>query len=87
MPLPFTKGANQLSMEDAGAQSVAGWATAISAGPADEAAQTLTFVVTGNTNAALFSSGTCHHATSGDLTYTPAAQCQRLCRHHHRFAG
>ena len=34
------KGANQTVLEDAGAQTVAGWATAISAGPANEAAQT-----------------------------------------------
>ena len=42
------------SAEDAGAQTVAGWATAISPGPADEAGQTVTFQVTDNTNAALF---------------------------------
>ena len=35
----FTKGANQTVNEDAGAQSVVGWATAISAGPANEAGQ------------------------------------------------
>src|SRR5207247_8928545 len=35
----FTKGANQGVNEDAGAQTVAGWATAISAGAADEAGQ------------------------------------------------
>ena len=32
----FTKGADQTVNEDAGAQSVTGWATAISAGPSDE---------------------------------------------------
>ena len=32
----FTKGADQTVNEDAGAQSVAGWATAISGGPANE---------------------------------------------------
>ncbi len=47
----FSKGADQTVLEDAGAQSVAGWATAISAGPADEvASQTVSFLVTGNTN-------------------------------------
>ena len=51
----FTKGANQTALEDAGAQTVAGWATAISAGPPDEAGQTLNFIVT-NDNNALFSS-------------------------------
>jgi len=41
----FTKGANQTVLEDAGAQSVPNWATAISAGPADESAQQLDFIV------------------------------------------
>ncbi|HUM91981.1 MAG TPA: Ig-like domain-containing protein, partial [Candidatus Competibacter sp.] len=44
----------------------------ISAGPADEAGQTLTFNVTGNTNAALFSAQPTISPT-GVLTYTPAA--------------
>jgi len=68
----FTKGANQTVNEDAGAQTVAGWATAISAGPANEAAQVLTFNITGNTNAALFSVAPAV-AANGTLTYTPAA--------------
>ena len=38
----FTKGADQTVLEDAGAQTVAGWATAINAGP-NEGTQTLTF--------------------------------------------
>jgi len=68
----FTKGADQTINEDAGAQTVATWATAILAGPPNEAGQTLTFSVTSNTNAALFSAGPAISAT-GDLTYTPAA--------------
>ena len=68
----FTKGGDQTVAEDAGAQSVATWATAISKGPADESGQTLTFNVTNNTNAALFSAGPAI-ATNGTLTYTPAA--------------
>src|SRR5207245_1222344 len=36
----FTKGADQTVLEDPGAQSVTAWATSISAGPANEAAQT-----------------------------------------------
>ncbi len=68
----FTKGANQTVNEDDGAQTVAGWATSISAGPADESGQTLTFQVTGNTNSALFSAGPAISST-GTLTYTPAA--------------
>ena len=46
----FTIGANQTVLEDAGPQTVADWATNISPGGADEAGQTLTFNVTGNTN-------------------------------------
>lgn len=68
----FTAGPNQTIDEDAGAQTINPWATAISAGPPDEAAQTLTFNVTGNTNAALFSAAPAVSAT-GVLTYTPAA--------------
>jgi len=68
----FTRGADQTVNEDAGAQTVPGWATAISAGPPDEVGQTLTFNITGNTNAALFSAGPAV-APNGTLTYTPAA--------------
>ena len=71
-PPSFTKGANQTVLEDSGAQSVPGWATGISPGPADEAGQTLTFNVTGNTNAALFSVAPAV-AADGTLSYTPAA--------------
>ena len=66
----FTKGLDQTVLEDAGAQTVENWATNLSAGPADETGQTLTFQVTGNTNAALFSSGPALSST-GTLTYTP----------------
>ncbi len=68
----FTKGADQTVLEDAGAQTVTGWATGASAGPADEAAQTVSFSVTGNTNAALFSTAPAV-AANGTLTFTPAA--------------
>jgi CSLREA domain-containing protein len=68
----FTKGADQTINEDAGAQTVSSWATSILAGPADESGQTLTFQVTNNTNAALFSSAPAISST-GTLTYTPAA--------------
>jgi uncharacterized repeat protein (TIGR01451 family) len=69
----FTKGANQTVLEDAGAQTVSGWATNISAGPANESGQTVSFVITANTNASLFSAGPSVDGTSGDLTYTLAA--------------
>ena len=67
----FTKGANQTSSEDAGPQVVAGWATAISAGPASEAGQTVTFV-TSNDNTSLFSAQPAV-SSNGTLTYIAAA--------------
>src|SRR5439155_10585202 len=67
----FTPGADQTVLEDSGAQTAPNWATGMSAGPPDEAGQTLTFSVTGNTNAALFSVQP-SVASSGALTYTPA---------------
>jgi len=66
----FTKGSNQTVNEDAGAQSVTGWATNLSAGPADEVSQTLAFTVTNN-NTALFSTQPAVNA-AGTLTFTPA---------------
>src|SRR5207253_6852677 len=68
----FTKGLNQTVNEDAGPQTVANWATNISPGPADESGQTVTFQVTNNTNAALFSSAPAISST-GTLSYTAAA--------------
>ncbi len=67
----FTKGADQTVREDDGAQSVPGWATAISAGPPDESAQLVTFYVSNN-NVALFSAQP-SIAANGTLTYAPAA--------------
>ena len=72
----FTKGADQTVPESASpsGQSVANWATAISAGPANEVAQTVTFVVTAD-KPDLFSVQPAV-SSSGTLTYTPAAnQC------------
>ena len=66
----FTKGADQTVLEDAGSQTVASWATAISAGPSDEAGQTVTFVVSNN-NSNLFLVPP-SVSTGGALTYTPA---------------
>jgi gliding motility-associated-like protein len=65
----FTKGANQTVNENAGLQTVAGWATSIDDGD-PELTQTLTFTVTNNNNA-LFSVQPTISAT-GTLTYTPA---------------
>src|SRR4029453_10592940 len=58
-------------LEDSGALSTAAWATLISAGPANESTQTLTFHITNNTNAALFSIPPAI-AADGTLTFTPA---------------
>lgn len=66
----FVNGPSQTVNEDAGAQSVANWATAISAGP-NESGQTLTFI-TANNNNALFSAQPAV-SSGGTLTYTPAA--------------
>jgi hypothetical protein len=68
----FTKGADQTVNNNAGAQSVANWATNISVGPSDESSQTLAFQVTGNTNPALFTAGPAI-SSAGTLTYTPSA--------------
>ena len=71
----FTAGPNQTVNEDAAAQSLA-WATAISAGPANESTQTLSFNITGNTNPSLFSgvNGVAPAISSaGVLTYRPGA--------------
>ena len=67
----FTKGPDVTVNEDSGAYSAA-WATAMSPGPANEASQTLTFIVTNNTNPALFSIGPAV-AADGTLSFTPAA--------------
>ncbi|MCA9246155.1 MAG: hypothetical protein KDA42_03540, partial [Planctomycetales bacterium] len=66
----FTAGANQSVAEDAGLQSVVGWATNISPGPASEAGQAVDFLVS-NDNNALFAVQPAI-APDGTLTYTPA---------------
>src|SRR4029079_18341060 len=68
----FIKGADQTVNEDAGAQTVNTWATNLSAGPPNESAQSLTFLITNNSNAALFSVQP-SVSSDGTLTYTPAA--------------
>ena len=67
----FTKGADQSVNEGDGPQSVPNWATNISRGPADEAGQTLTFLVTTN-NDALFITVPAISA-AGTLTFTPGS--------------
>lgn len=73
----FTKGSNQTVLEDAGAQTATTWATSISAGPSDESDQTLTFTVS-NDNNSLFSSQPSVSTSTGNLTYTPAANVNGL---------
>jgi VCBS repeat-containing protein len=60
--------------EDAGAQSIASFLTAISVGPTvdETSGQTVSFVVTGNTNAGLFGVGPAI-AANGTLSFTSAA--------------
>jgi CSLREA domain-containing protein len=71
-PPGFTPGPDPTVLEDAGAQTVPAWATAISPGPPNEATQTLTFLVTNNNNA-LFAVQPAV-APDGTLTYTPALE-------------
>jgi VCBS repeat-containing protein len=65
----FMTGTDQTVAEDSGTQSVPGWAAAMSAGPANEASQVLSFVVT-NDNAGLFTEQPAI-SPDGTLTYTP----------------
>ena len=66
----FTKGSNQSVNEDAGAQTVSGWASNLSKGTGDPSSQSLTFTVTNNNNS-LFSTQPAINS-SGVLTYTSA---------------
>jgi hypothetical protein len=66
----FTAGVDQTVPEDSPAQTVTGWATAISAGPPSESSQTVGFIVSVD-QPALFSVQPAISA-AGDLTYTPA---------------
>src|SRR5437867_3495497 len=66
----FTKGADQTVNEDAGAQTVSGWATNLGRGPANESGQTLDFIVS-NSNNGLFS-GEPAVSSTGTLTSTSA---------------
>jgi len=64
----FAAGGPVVVEEDSGPASVS-WASNISAGPASEISQNLTFIITGDTS--LFSAGPSIDA-SGTLTFTPA---------------
>src|SRR6184192_2242029 len=67
----FTKGVDQTVKEDSGPQTVAGWATAISAGPANESVQALAFQVINDNNGLFAAQPTI--SPDGTLRYTPAA--------------
>ena len=67
----FSVGANQTVASDAGVQSVPMFATALSAGPADESGQPLDFIVSNDANG-LFTTQPAI-AADGSLSYTPAA--------------
>jgi hypothetical protein len=69
-PPSFTAGGDQSVLEDAGAQSLPGWATNISAGPTNESSQTVAFTATAD-QPALFSTQPAV-AADGTLSYTPA---------------
>jgi hypothetical protein len=66
----FTTGGDVSAAEDTPYN--AAWATGLSVGPANEAGQTLNFVIDTNTNPTLFSSGPTI-LPDGTLQYTPAA--------------
>lgn len=67
----FSAGASQTVDEDAGAQTVGGWATGISPGPANESSQSVTFTASAD-NTGLFAVQPSVDP-SGKLRYTPAA--------------
>ncbi|WP_051221700.1 HD domain-containing phosphohydrolase [Conexibacter woesei] len=74
----FGAGAAQAVLEDAGAQAIPGWATAISPGPANESSQAIDFQ-TSNDDNALFSAQP-DVTPAGTLTYTPAPDANGTAR-------
>ena len=68
----FYSGSNQYVAQDAGPQTVIGWASDMSAGPANELGQQTRFVVLSNSKPELFAAGPSVSVT-GDLSYTPAS--------------
>jgi Bacterial Ig domain len=68
----FTIGADETVNEDSGAASFPGWATNPSPGPPNESTQTTSYLVSSNTNSALFSTAPAV-AANGTLTFTVAS--------------
>jgi hypothetical protein len=69
----FAAGAAQSAFENDTAQSIPGWATAVTPGPADEAGQLVTFAVTAGDPTLFSVAGQPAVAPDGTLTFTPAA--------------
>src|SRR5207237_490812 len=69
-PPSFIKGPDLTVLEDSGPQVVPQWATGLRAGPLDESAQTLTFIVRSISNPGLFAPQPAITA-DGTLTFTP----------------
>ncbi|MFN7117780.1 MAG: Ig-like domain-containing protein [Saprospiraceae bacterium] len=69
----FTKGNNIIIKTDTTLQTFANWATAISAGPADEQSQTLTFIIESNDNPSLFEIAP-QISADGTLTFKAAPE-------------
>jgi hypothetical protein len=72
----FSAGANPTVLEDTGVQSIAGWATSISPGPANESTQTVSFTAVADIPG-LFAVQPVI-AADGTLTYTAAADANGL---------
>jgi hypothetical protein len=66
----FVAGGDLTVTDESGAQSIGAWATALSAGPPDEAGQKLQFVIQQNSNSGLFVLPPAIDA-AGKLTFTP----------------
>jgi hypothetical protein len=71
-PPNFTAGATQTVLQDAGPQTVPGWATNIADGAGDLPGQTLSFVVISNTNPGLFAIAPSVDPATGNLSFTTA---------------
>src|SRR6185436_16902715 len=67
----FSKGANQSAVRNSGPKTIAGWATSLSAGPANESLQLLDFLVSSD-NPGLFSAAPAV-SPAGTLTFTPGS--------------
>jgi surface protein len=67
----FTKGADVSVDENSGVQTITNWATAISAGAANESGQALSFIISTN-NDGLFAALPAVDPATGTLSFTPA---------------